>query len=164
MERVKFREGDIWVDLSQKGKKGINYNSALKKIEILYRDYESFTSEWNFCFKVVAQLTTNPYYIDGVPLRKPDAELLADLEFPYEDFRGKNTGVDDEHTGQALRGAFVAGFEAAESTLFTKEDVKTLPTVLENYLKVKPIEHFGFDAQDFSEHFLACIYTLKKEK
>ena len=34
---------------------------------------------------------------------------LSQSEYPYSDFQGKNVGVDDEHTGQALRGAFVEG-------------------------------------------------------
>ena len=36
----------------------------------------------------------------------------SEKQFPYNDFRGKEKGVDDEHTGQALRGACVGGFEA----------------------------------------------------
>jgi Protein of unknown function (DUF551) len=40
------------------------------------------------------------------------ARELSEIEYPYEHYRGKKIGINDEHTGQALRGAFVAGFEA----------------------------------------------------
>ena len=46
-----------------------------------------------------------------------DVEKIAqeysekDNNFPYSDFQGKEKGVNDEHTGQALRGAYVGGFE-----------------------------------------------------
>jgi len=44
-----------------------------------------------------------------------DVEKLAqknsELEYPFEDYRGKTKGVDDDGTGQALRGANLVGFE-----------------------------------------------------
>ena len=39
------------------------------------------------------------------------AKLQSEIDWPYDDFRGKNKGVDDDHTGQALRGAYCDGFE-----------------------------------------------------
>jgi len=36
----------------------------------------------------------------------------SELQFPLDDYRGKVKGVDDERTGQALRGACVGGFES----------------------------------------------------
>jgi len=39
------------------------------------------------------------------------ARVQSEIDWPYDDFRGKNIGVDDEHTGQALRGAYCDGFE-----------------------------------------------------
>lgn len=63
-----------------------------------------------------------------------DVEKLAqknsELEYPFEDYRGKTKGVDDDGTGQALRGANLVGFEngfkAAQSLnekKFSEEDI-----------------------------------------
>lgn len=45
------------------------------------------------------------------------AKIESEKEFSYEDFKGKEKGIDDEHTGQALRGAFCAGFEKATESI-----------------------------------------------
>lgn len=48
--------------------------------------------------------------IKGVDVEKL-AQQMSEKEFPYSDFRGKKNGINDEHTGQALRGAYVGAFE-----------------------------------------------------
>lgn len=63
----------------------------------------------------------NAPVLDGVELFEVvDEESIDELAklnsekenaFPYSDFQGKEKGVDDEHTGQALRGAYCQGFE-----------------------------------------------------
>lgn len=40
------------------------------------------------------------------------AQKASEEEFPYHAYRGKRVGVNDDHTGEALRGAYCAGFEA----------------------------------------------------
>jgi hypothetical protein len=42
----------IVVDDSEKGKEGYNYNSALSKIEKLSRNYETHSSEYNYCRRI----------------------------------------------------------------------------------------------------------------
>jgi hypothetical protein len=58
-------------------------------------------------------------------------ESEKDINYPYRYFRGKTIGVDDEHTGQALRGAFCQGFEQgynANNKEFTKEQIRNAIT------------------------------------
>lgn len=86
-------------------------------------------------YKIIA---ANPSIADLPLLPLPDVkddevEKMANIEsersfnFPYCDFQGKRIGIDDEHTGQALRGAYCQGFEqaykAAKENTFTKEDM-----------------------------------------
>ncbi len=49
----------------------------------------------------------------GIPNLYFTATIHSEKEenYPHTDFEGTEKGVDDEHTGQALRGAFVSGFE-----------------------------------------------------
>jgi len=44
----------LYFTSDEKGKQGWNYNYGLGKVEYLSRDYEEYTSEWNFCRKIIA--------------------------------------------------------------------------------------------------------------
>ncbi len=58
------------------------------------------------------------------------AQKLSELEYKYDDFRGNEKGVDDGHTGEAMRGAFCEGFEQCYQTKpagwMKAEDVNTM--------------------------------------
>lgn len=74
-----------------------------------------------------------------------DVEKLAkensQVEFPYEDFEGNEKGINDEHTGQALKGAYVGGYEDGFNKVielnkdkkFSLEDVQKSFEAGENY-------------------------------
>ena len=54
-----------WYDDNEKGRKGWNYNFGLNKLDNLPYLYESHSTEWNFCRKIVAQ---SENILDGVPV------------------------------------------------------------------------------------------------
>ncbi len=49
---------DYYVSEDIKGERGLNYNYGLNKLDNLIDSYESHSTEWNFCRKVIA--TNNP--------------------------------------------------------------------------------------------------------
>lgn len=70
------------------------------------------------------------------------AKEYAEKQWPYEDFRGKNKGIDDEHTGQALRGACVGGYEAgyqakAQDTEAVEKIIEELENMSNRYVSLE---------------------------
>jgi hypothetical protein len=118
-------------------------------------------------------------------LIEEDIYLLAkehsELTLPYEDFNGKTIGVDDEHTGQALRGAYVEGFETgynkhAETHPFTEEVlIGLLNYLFDNNIQPFPINRselklwlqggmsISRDAKYFVNEYLQSLQQPKKE-
>jgi hypothetical protein len=73
-------------------------------------------------------MNNNTETIEQSILSIEDAAIKeSEKQFPYNDFRGKEKGVDDEHTGQALRGACVGGFEAG----WQQREQQLLPIIKE---------------------------------
>lgn len=94
---------------------------------------------------LVILMSSNPSL--GLPLLpsiEEDIEKLAknysEEEWSYSDFQGKNKGIDDEHTGQALRGAAVGGFErgyrAAKAKFQDRLPIKVEAEVIDNQVIV----------------------------
>jgi len=76
-DKVTIDGFDYYVSEKIKGKSGLNYNYALKKLDNLTYSYPDYSSEWNFCRKVIA--TTNPN-ID-IPKVVDEVEILAELKY-----------------------------------------------------------------------------------
>lgn len=78
------------------------------------------------CKKIIA--STDPFLNDIPLLPSPegqdDAEQLALKHYPYKNYNGKRIGIDDSHTGEALRGAYCNGYEDAKSKgQYSEEDM-----------------------------------------
>jgi hypothetical protein len=75
--------------------------------------------------------SNNPDLSDLLWLPEPDGQedihSLSLKHFPYDAYRGNRTGIDDLHTGEALRGAYCQGYgDAKGKGTYSEDEVKDI--------------------------------------
>lgn len=103
----------VWVDKGIRGKSGLNYNFGLKKVDSLGKDYTEHSTEWNYCFKIIA--ASSELNLEGVPTY---VKWLAEQEYSDEEI------VMDVDISESLKLAFIKGYKTTEQEMFTEDDLK----------------------------------------
>ena len=108
-------------------------------------------------------------YIDIEKLAQENSES----EYPFEDYRGKKFGINDEGTGQALRGANLVGFEKGFKThqslnekKYTNEHMLVIRNKIVSMLPVGEITAFDMikSVKDFTNWFDEYVESIHKPK
>jgi hypothetical protein len=129
----------VIVDMSEKGRKGYNYNFALNKIDNLSRNYDESYSENSFLRKITHSTEplelTKTVTVDKLVFNKIKSISLSEVEevineYNLDDLIFNKFNKQDKYTFNEFKDVFILGFKAhrelVKDNLFTLEDMKKI--------------------------------------